>query len=82
MPVRDFETIHVNILRLAYSFCGVLFAELSVQNANAGFQQYDQTGYGVPGQEVGVKAKIIDLISAVRTLMRSKSRPVLVALKF
>ncbi|KAJ6613454.1 Yos1-like protein [Mycena sp. CBHHK59/15] len=42
-------------------------------NLNAGFHQtYDpQTGYGVqqPG-EVGMKARLIDLISAVRTLMR------------
>ncbi|KAJ7068265.1 ER-to-golgi transport membrane protein [Mycena amicta] len=40
-------------------------------NGNAGYQQtYDpQTGYGVQ-QEVGLKARLIDLISAVRTLMR------------
>jgi len=36
------------------------------QNANAGYQQYDQQAYG----DVGIKAKLIDLISAVRTLMR------------
>lgn len=39
---------------------------------NAGYNQYDQTGYGNPG-EVSMKSKLIDLISAVRTLMRSKS---------
>ncbi|KAF7301666.1 hypothetical protein MIND_00732100 [Mycena indigotica] len=40
-------------------------------NSNAGFQQtYDpQTGYGVQ-QEVGIKTRLIDLITAVRTLMR------------
>ncbi|KAF5393612.1 hypothetical protein D9757_000027 [Collybiopsis confluens] len=37
------------------------------QNSNSGFQAYDQPGYA---QEVGVKTKIIDLISAVRTLLR------------
>lgn len=35
---------------------------------NPGFQAYDQTGLV---QEVGIKTKIIDLISAVRTLLRS-----------
>ncbi|KAF9075830.1 Yos1-like-domain-containing protein [Rhodocollybia butyracea] len=37
-------------------------------NNNPAYQAYDQPGYG---QEVGIKTKIIDLISAVRTLMRS-----------
>ncbi|KIK68175.1 hypothetical protein GYMLUDRAFT_154793 [Collybiopsis luxurians FD-317 M1] len=36
-------------------------------NNNPGFQAYDQPGFG---QEVGIKTKIIDLISAVRTLLR------------
>jgi hypothetical protein len=35
-------------------------------------QGYDQTGYGGQ-QDVSVKARIINLISAVRTLMRSAS---------
>lgn len=39
-------------------------------NANAGFQ-YDQNGYGVAQPEAGIKSRLIDLISAVRTLMRS-----------
>jgi len=42
-------------------------------NVNAAFHQvYDpQTGYGAAQQgEVGMKARLIDLISAVRTLMR------------
>ncbi|EEB88613.1 hypothetical protein MPER_13468, partial [Moniliophthora perniciosa FA553] len=39
-------------------------------NANAGFQSYDQTGYGAVQGEVGMKAKLIELISAVRTLLR------------
>ncbi|KAJ7591062.1 Yos1-like protein [Mycena floridula] len=38
------------------------------QNANTAYQQYDQQ-FGNPA-DVGVKAKLIDLISAVRTLMR------------
>jgi len=43
-----------------------------VRDINAGFQQsYDQTAYGaVPGGDIGVKARLVDLISAVRTLMR------------
>ncbi|KAA1466494.1 Yos1-like protein [Dentipellis sp. KUC8613] len=37
---------------------------------NVGFQQpYDQAGFG-GAQDVGVKGRIINLISAVRTLMR------------
>ncbi|KAI0068707.1 Yos1-like protein [Artomyces pyxidatus] len=41
-------------------------------NVNAAFQQqYDQTGvYGGGPVDVGVKGRIINLISAVRTLMR------------
>jgi len=39
-----------------------------------GFQQtFDQNGYGPPQTDVGMKARLIDLIGAVRTLMRSKS---------
>ncbi|KAK7470666.1 hypothetical protein VKT23_002088 [Stygiomarasmius scandens] len=40
---------------------------------NAGYQTYDQAGYGAmqgQGGEVGIKTKLIELISAVRTLMR------------
>ncbi|KAK0453633.1 ER-to-golgi transport membrane protein [Armillaria borealis] len=37
---------------------------------NTAFNQYDQNGYGAPPGDVGMKAKLIDLISAVRTLMR------------
>jgi len=41
------------------------------QNVNAGFQQpYDQTGYGYAQQDVGMKGRIINLIGAVRTVMR------------
>jgi len=40
-------------------------------NVNAGFHQpYDQTGYGVAQPDVGVKVRLINLIGAVRTLMR------------
>ncbi|KAF7332202.1 hypothetical protein MKEN_00101200 [Mycena kentingensis (nom. inval.)] len=41
------------------------------QNGNSGFQQtYDpQTGYGVQ-QEASIKTRLIELINAVRTLMR------------
>lgn len=34
-------------------------------------QPYDQHGYGAVQGDVGVKARMVDLISAVRTLMRS-----------
>ncbi|KAG2013671.1 hypothetical protein CC2G_010555 [Coprinopsis cinerea AmutBmut pab1-1] len=45
-----------------------------IRDPNTGFQQgYDQNGYGgqagAPG-ELSMKARMIDLISAVRTLMR------------
>ena len=53
---------------------GWLSASRPVRDVNAGFQQsYDQTAYGaVPGGDIGVKARLVDLISAVRTLMRSE----------
>jgi len=39
--------------------------------SNTAFHQpYDQTGYGVQQGEMGVKARLINLIGAVRTLMR------------
>ena len=41
-------------------------------NTNSVYQAYDQSGYGA-NQDVGIKARLIDLISAVRTLMRSTS---------
>jgi hypothetical protein len=42
-----------------------------VQNPSVGYNQgYDQTGYG--DQDVGVKARLVELINAVRTLMRSE----------
>jgi len=40
-------------------------------NVNANFHQpYDQTGYGVAQPDIGVKGRMINLIGAVRTLMR------------
>ncbi|KAF8897524.1 Yos1-like protein [Infundibulicybe gibba] len=40
------------------------------QNTNVAFHQsYDQAGYGA-GQDVGMKSRLIDLVSAVRTLLR------------
>jgi len=46
------------------------------ETANVGYNQggYDQTGYG--DQDIGVKARLIDLISAVRTLMRMPLIPI------
>jgi len=41
---------------------------------------YDQTGYGGQ-QDIGPKARIINLISAVRTLMRSTSLSYLNAIR-
>ncbi|KAF8974579.1 ER-to-golgi transport membrane protein [Flammula alnicola] len=52
---------------------GWLTPSRPIQDVNAGFQQtYDQTGYGTGAVQgdAGVKARLIDLISAVRTLMR------------
>jgi hypothetical protein len=46
----------------------------TVRSPNSvGFQQnYDQgAGYGNPAQDIGVKGRLINLISAVRTVMRS-----------
>lgn len=45
------------------------------QAANASFQTYDQTSYGGGGGggaqgEVGMKAKGVELVTAVRTLLR------------
>jgi hypothetical protein len=47
------------------------------QSTSAAFQQpYDQAGFaGAQGGELGVKARLINLISAVRTLMRGKLHP-------
>ncbi len=46
-----------------------------LRDVNTGFQQpYDANTYGaggVPPGQLGIKARLIDLISAVRTLMRS-----------
>jgi hypothetical protein len=70
-------------LRSLFSTCRILtrynrnqvgWASSQVPNGNAGFHQtYDpQTGYGVQQQgEISMKARLVDLISAVRTLMRS-----------
>ncbi|KAN0097619.1 Yos1-like protein [Tylopilus felleus] len=47
------------------------WASTQPQSSNAAFHQsYDQSGYGYAQQDVGVKVRIINLISAVRTLMR------------
>lgn len=51
---------------------GWLSSSRQVRDANTGFQQsYDQTTYGSASSEVGMKDRLVDLISAVRTLMRS-----------
>ncbi|KIY71435.1 Yos1-like protein [Cylindrobasidium torrendii FP15055 ss-10] len=41
----------------------------SAASQSASFNQYDQNGFSAQ-QEVGIKTKLIELISAVRTLMR------------
>lgn len=50
-----------------------------MRDINTGFQQpYDQTAYGSAAQppgEISVKARLVDLISAVRTLMRCTCPP-------
>ncbi|KAI0796786.1 ER-to-golgi transport membrane protein [Abortiporus biennis] len=50
------------------------WASTQVQ-ANAGYNQpyaqpYDQTGYPTGQEDIGMKGRMINLISAVRTLMR------------
>jgi len=46
------------------------------ETTNVGYNQggYDQAGYG--DQDIGMKARLIDLISAVRTLMRIPLIPI------
>lgn len=45
--------------------------------ASAGFNQsYDQSGYGQQQVDVGITARLIDLITAIRTVARSTLFPV------
>lgn len=47
------------------------WSSVQPQSTNVGYQHsFDQNGYGYGQQDVGVKLRIINLISAVRTLMR------------
>ncbi|KAK7695988.1 hypothetical protein QCA50_000628 [Cerrena zonata] len=46
------------------------WASTPAQAGNGYAQPYDQTGYATGQQDIGVKGRIINLISAVRTLMR------------
>ncbi|KAI6003982.1 Yos1-like protein [Pisolithus albus] len=49
------------------------WSSVQPHSTNVGYQHsFDQNGYGYGQQDVGVKVRIINLISAVRTLMRSK----------
>lgn len=47
------------------------WASTPAQPGNGYAQPYDQSGYATGQQDIGVKGRIINLISAVRTLMRS-----------
>ncbi|KAF8640077.1 hypothetical protein AX17_001317 [Amanita inopinata Kibby_2008] len=49
---------------------GWLSSSQQPRDTNAVYQAYDQTGYGAAQPDIGIKARLIDLISAVRTLMR------------
>ncbi|KIK06716.1 hypothetical protein K443DRAFT_129655 [Laccaria amethystina LaAM-08-1] len=50
---------------------GWLSSSRQVRDANTGFQQsYDHTAYSSASSEVGMKDRLVDLIGAVRTLMR------------
>jgi len=49
---------------------GWLSAPQQPRDSHSVYQGYDQNGYGVTQQDAGIKARLIDLISAVRTLMR------------
>lgn len=46
------------------------WASTQPPNMNAFHQPYDQTGYGVAQSDASVKVRLINLIGAVRTLMR------------
>jgi len=49
---------------------GWLSASQQPRDSQSAYQAYDQSGYGVTQQDIGIKARLVDLISAVRTLMR------------
>lgn len=52
--------------------CIVGWSSTQPSNTNTAFHpSYDQPGYGVAQPDIGVKARMINLIGAVRTLMRS-----------
>ena len=57
----------------------------SIQPPNSvGFQpNYDHSsGYGNPAQDIGVKGRLINLISAVRTVMRSTCHLIFLRLRY
>ncbi|KAM6495893.1 ER-to-golgi transport membrane protein [Amanita muscaria] len=49
---------------------GWLSSSQQPRDAHHVYPGYDQTGYGAVQQDAGIKARLVDLISAVRTLMR------------
>ena len=55
----------------SYLILLVGWASTPAQAGNGYAQPYDQSGYAAGQQDIGVKGRIINLISAVRTLMRS-----------
>lgn len=63
-----------SLLMLSYSCifrCAVGWASTQVQAGQAGYGQGYAQPYDQQGQDVGMKGRLINLISAVRTLMRS-----------
>ncbi|PPQ77776.1 hypothetical protein CVT25_011211 [Psilocybe cyanescens] len=60
------------LARMPVQTVGWVSTSRQIRDVNTGFQQtYDQTNaYGAVQGEAGMKARLIDLISAVRTLMR------------
>lgn len=73
-PLHPQPDTHPSSIFLSVLCLGIVgWSTVPTQNPTAGFQQpYDQYG-GVAGgvQDIGVKGRLINLIGAVRTLMRS-----------
>ncbi len=66
------KSFHLQTAKSQSAAVGWLSTPQQPRDTNSVYQAYDQSGYGAT-QDVGIKARLIDLISAVRTLMRSTS---------
>jgi hypothetical protein len=71
---------HFPLKRL--TLCTVGWSSIQPPNS-VGFQpNYDGSGYGNPAQDIGVKGRLINLISAVRTVMRSTCHLMFLRLRY